>query len=165
MKHADRRVRKCAFDCLTQLHGSSIIKHWGPSSTVINNFWKISSQTILSIARQILDNRTSEDYLKSLLDLLSKILISRNTFLSSVMVKSSFFFLVYKAHEKIEYILLFYRILHMIIQKLMNVFKLVLPLKLRCWYHSVLQYLIFVQWQLNVLDTCVQKLNLQMKIA
>lgn len=74
-------------DCLTQLHGSAIIKHWGPSGTVMNNFWKISSQTILSIARQILDNRTNEDYLKSLLDILSKILISRNTFLGSAMVR------------------------------------------------------------------------------
>ncbi|KAL7314719.1 hypothetical protein PS15m_006255 [Mucor circinelloides] len=85
LRHVDRRVRRCAIDCLTQLHSPSIIKHWGSSSTVMSNFWKISSQTVLSIARQILDNRANEDYLKSLLDILSKILISRNTFLSSVM--------------------------------------------------------------------------------
>lgn len=86
MKHSDRRVRRSAADCLVQLHDSSIIVNWGPSVTLINNFWKISSQTILAIARQILDNRQNEDFLKSLLELLAKILISRNSFLRSTLV-------------------------------------------------------------------------------
>lgn len=89
MKHNDRRVRRSAIDCLTQLHDSSIIIHWGPSSTLINNFWKISSQTVLAIARQILDNRQNEELLKSLLELLAKILISRNNFLSGILVSCS----------------------------------------------------------------------------
>ncbi|KAG2213997.1 hypothetical protein INT47_001268 [Mucor saturninus] len=85
MKHSDRRVRRSAADCLIQLHDSSFIAHWGPSITLINNFWKISSQTVLAIARQILDNRQNEDFLKSLLELLAKILISRNSFLRSIL--------------------------------------------------------------------------------
>lgn len=91
MKHSDRRVRRSAVDCLIQLHDSSIIIHWGPSFTLIHNFWKISSQTVLAIARQILDNRQNEDLLKSLLELLAKILISRNSFLSGVMVNISWY--------------------------------------------------------------------------
>jgi neurofibromin 1 len=87
MKHNDRRVRRSAIDCLIQLHDPSIIKHWGPSSTLLFNFWRISSQTVLSMARQILDNRQNEDLLKSLLESLAKILVSRNIFLSGIMVK------------------------------------------------------------------------------
>jgi hypothetical protein len=89
MKHNDGRVRRCAVDCLIQLHDPSIIIHWGPSSTLINNFWKISSQTVLCIALQILDNRQNEELSKSLLELLAKILIARNNFLSGIMVSLS----------------------------------------------------------------------------
>ncbi|GAA5815422.1 hypothetical protein MFLAVUS_008930 [Mucor flavus] len=85
MKHNDRRVRRSAIDCLIQLHDPSIIKYWGPSSTLLYNFWRISSQTVLSMARQILDNRQNEDLLKSLLESLAKVLISRNIFLSGIM--------------------------------------------------------------------------------
>lgn len=90
MKHSDRRVRRSAMDCLIQLNDPSIIMHWGPSSTLINNFWKISSQTVVTIARQILDHRQNEELQKSLLELLAKILISRNSFLSSVTVSIFF---------------------------------------------------------------------------
>lgn len=84
MKHNDRRVRRCAVDCLIQLHDPSIITHWGPASSLVNNFWRISSQTVLFIARQILDNRLSEEMLKALLELLSKILMARNKFLVGI---------------------------------------------------------------------------------
>jgi hypothetical protein len=86
MKHSDRRVRRCAVDCLVQLNDPSIIMHWGPSSTLVNNFWKISSLTVVTIARQILDHRQNEELQKSLLELLAKILISRNSFLNSIVV-------------------------------------------------------------------------------
>lgn len=86
MKHNDRRVRRCAVDCLIQLHDPSIITHWGPASSLVNNFWRISSQTVLFIARQILDNRLSEEMLKALLELLSKILMARNKFLVGIVV-------------------------------------------------------------------------------
>ncbi|KAI9476341.1 MAG: hypothetical protein EXX96DRAFT_507481 [Benjaminiella poitrasii] len=83
-KHNDKRVRKSAIDCLIQLHDPSTIKYWGPILTQLNHFWRISSQVILSIARQILDNRQNEETSKSYLDLLAKILVSRNVYLESV---------------------------------------------------------------------------------
>ncbi|KAI8357236.1 hypothetical protein BD560DRAFT_197971 [Blakeslea trispora] len=88
LRYPDRRVRKAAMDCFSQLHSAENIFHWGPSSTLTNNFWKISSQTITTMARQILDFRQNEELSKNLLELLSKILVSRNTFLHNIMEPS-----------------------------------------------------------------------------
>jgi hypothetical protein len=127
MKHSDRRVRRCAVDCLVQLNDPSIIMHWGPSSSLMNNFWKISSQTVVTIARQILEHRQNEELQRFLLELLAKMLVSRNSFLSSIVVC----ILIGKLNiqitnsEKKNC-----RILHTKIQKLMNVFKQVLLLRL-----------------------------------
>ena len=87
IRHQDKRVQRCAVDCLIQLHDPTIIQHWGPATHLIQNFWRISSHTVLFISRQILDNRMNEDTLKQLLELLSKILLSRNAFLTQIMVK------------------------------------------------------------------------------
>ncbi|KAG0745150.1 hypothetical protein G6F62_003419 [Rhizopus arrhizus] len=85
MRHQDHRVRRAAVDCLTQLHNPSIIVHWGPSETIMANFWKISCQVVLSIARQILDiSRQTEPSMKILLDLLANILDARTTFLTDI---------------------------------------------------------------------------------
>ncbi|KAG1467326.1 hypothetical protein G6F56_004473 [Rhizopus delemar] len=82
IKHQDKNVRKAAIGCLTKLHDPSIILHWGPSKTIMSTFWKISSHSILSISRQILDNsRQSEESMRTLFDLLANILDSRNCFL------------------------------------------------------------------------------------
>lgn len=142
-------MRRCAVDCLTQLHGSSIIKHWGPSATVMSNFWKISSQTILSIARQILDNRTNEDYLKSLLDILSKILISRNTFLGSVMVSNKVQEHQGKKHMQMKHTHTHaHRRTHRLrIQKQMSVCKPASHWRLRYWCLCARLYLTFAPWQ------------------
>ena len=86
LRYPDRRIRNAAIDCLSQLHSAENVRHWGPSSTLTNNFWKISSQTIATMARQILDFRQNEELSKNLLELLSKILVSRNTFLRNIMV-------------------------------------------------------------------------------
>jgi neurofibromin 1 len=87
MRHQDHRVRRAAVDCLTQLHNPSIIVHWGPSETIMANFWKISCQVVLSIARQILDiSRQTEPYMKILLDLLANILDARTIFLTDISV-------------------------------------------------------------------------------
>ncbi|KAI8370897.1 hypothetical protein EDC96DRAFT_502763 [Choanephora cucurbitarum] len=88
LRYPDRRVRNAAIDCLSQLHSAENVRHWGPSSTLTNNFWKISSQTIATMARQILDFRQNEELSKNLLELLSKILVSRNTFLRNIMEMS-----------------------------------------------------------------------------
>lgn len=87
MKHQDRRMRQAAVDCLTQLHDPSTIIHWGPSNSIMSTFWKISSQVVSSIARQILDNtRQNEELMNALFDLLSNTLDARNSFLIDVSV-------------------------------------------------------------------------------
>lgn len=87
MKHQDKRVQRAVVDCLIQLHDPSIIVHWGPTNTIMTNFWKISSQAVISIARQILDTtRQDEELLRTLLDLLANILDSRNSFVIDVSV-------------------------------------------------------------------------------
>ncbi|RCI06233.1 Ras GTPase activating protein ira2, partial [Rhizopus stolonifer] len=84
LRYSDKRVRKATVDCLGQLHNAENIGHWGPSSTIVNNFWKVSCQTVTTIAYQVLDCRQNEGLSKCLLELLAKILVSRNSFLNSV---------------------------------------------------------------------------------
>lgn len=86
MRHNDRRIRKSAVDCLTLLNDPANIKHWGPPSAIIQSYWKISSQTKLTIARLVVDNRQYEELTKTLLELLAKIMLSRNNFLASIKV-------------------------------------------------------------------------------
>lgn len=86
MRHKDRRVRKNASDCLFLLNDATNIKHWGPDSSVATSYWKISSQTKHTIAHLLLDNRHNEDLSKSLLEMLAKLLVSRNAFLRSITV-------------------------------------------------------------------------------
>lgn len=89
MGHKDKRVRKNASDCLILLNDASHIKYWAPVASVASSFWKITSQTKQTMARFILDNRNSnEDLTKSLLEVLAKLLVSRNAFLRSATVKT-----------------------------------------------------------------------------
>ncbi|KAI8981655.1 hypothetical protein BDF20DRAFT_955314 [Mycotypha africana] len=84
MKYRDKRIRRSAAECIARFFEFEHIKQWGPSETLIVNFWKISSQTVLCLARQILDQRQSEEIIKSYLELLCKVLVSRNVFLRSL---------------------------------------------------------------------------------
>ncbi|KAI8994897.1 hypothetical protein BDB01DRAFT_714840 [Pilobolus umbonatus] len=84
LRHHEQRIRRCAMDCLIELHDSKFIRCWGPVESKISNFWKISFETVSSIARQILDTRQHEIVLKALLELLSKIMISRISFLNEI---------------------------------------------------------------------------------
>jgi hypothetical protein len=86
MKHNDRRIRKSAADCLVSLNDPGNIKYWG--TAVVPSFWKISSQSKLAMARFIVDNRQHEDLTRTILDLLGKILLSRNNFLASIKVRT-----------------------------------------------------------------------------
>ncbi|KAG1474757.1 hypothetical protein G6F57_010255 [Rhizopus arrhizus] len=100
MKHQDRRMRQAAVDCLTQLHDPSTIIHWGPSNSIMSTFWKISSQVVSSIARQILDNtRQNEELMNALFDLLSNTLDARNSFLIDVS-ESCVVHDLYDSHER-----------------------------------------------------------------
>lgn len=80
-QYPDNHIRQCAMDCLAKLHNINNIVHWGPKSTIMTNFWSISSQVIFSLARQMLDNKLNEDTVKALLALMMKLLEARNEFL------------------------------------------------------------------------------------
>ncbi|KAI9310474.1 hypothetical protein BX666DRAFT_2126182 [Dichotomocladium elegans] len=74
-------VRDCAAECLIRLHSPDCVMAWGPSHRYMEAFWRISSQVVYNIARQLLDTRESVTYIKKLLGILSKILAQRNDFL------------------------------------------------------------------------------------
>ncbi|KAI9491357.1 hypothetical protein BDB00DRAFT_874401 [Zychaea mexicana] len=74
-------VRDAAAECLSKLHAPDYIVAWGSSSRFIESFWKISSQVVFTLAKQLLDTRERDDGLKKLLDLLARILTLRNDFL------------------------------------------------------------------------------------
>lgn len=80
-------VRDAAAECLFKLHSSEAIVEWGNSDQFMEAFWKISSQIVFTVAKQLLDTRERNDSLKKLLDLLKKLLICRNDFLTLHQVK------------------------------------------------------------------------------
>ncbi|KAI7901148.1 uncharacterized protein BX663DRAFT_457281 [Cokeromyces recurvatus] len=74
-------IRDAAAVCLYKLHQPSYILEWSSSPNFIESFWKISSQVMFALAKQLLDNREKEDGLRRLLELLKKLFESRNEFL------------------------------------------------------------------------------------
>ncbi|CEP19674.1 hypothetical protein [Parasitella parasitica] len=82
-QHPVQRIRQGASELLVKLHQTDIIEVWGPSQQLIANFWKVSSPVVLVLARQILEIKSNDDNLKSALQLLIKLLKSRNVFLKS----------------------------------------------------------------------------------
>lgn len=80
-QHYDHIICQLASECLSKLHTAENIPHWGPKLRTMFSFWRISSQVVFVIAKQILDNKQGEEGLKSLLNLLTKLLLARNDFL------------------------------------------------------------------------------------
>lgn len=74
-------VRDAAAECLYKLHAPDYIMLWGTPDKYMESFWKISSQVLFTLAKQLLDSREKESGLRKLLDLLKRLLISRNKFL------------------------------------------------------------------------------------
>ncbi|KAG1177602.1 hypothetical protein G6F70_005649 [Rhizopus microsporus] len=72
-------VREAAADCLIKLHAPNYILSWGPSNHVMEVFWKLSSEVLYTLAKQILTER--DKGLRALLDLLRRLLTLRNEFL------------------------------------------------------------------------------------
>ncbi|KAF7721136.1 Ras GTPase activating protein ira2, partial [Apophysomyces ossiformis] len=85
VQHPDYTIHQGAGECLFKLHLSDYIVKWGPKASMMVNFWRISSQAVFALARQMLDNKRGEEGLKSLLDLLIKLLHARNDHLRSNM--------------------------------------------------------------------------------
>lgn len=74
-------VRDAAAECLYKLHTPDNIILWGLPDRFMESFWKISSQVLFTLAKQLLDSRERESGLRKLLDLLKRLLTLRNTFL------------------------------------------------------------------------------------
>ncbi|KAG1471849.1 hypothetical protein G6F56_001890 [Rhizopus delemar] len=72
-------VKDAAVDCLIKLHDTEAIFLWGPSGLFMESFWKISSQVLYTLAKQLLSEKNRG--LKSLLELLKRLLTLSNEFL------------------------------------------------------------------------------------
>ncbi|CEG79304.1 hypothetical protein RMATCC62417_13789 [Rhizopus microsporus] len=81
LREQDQYVRDAAAMCLFKLHSPDYILEWGSSPNFMESFWKISSQVVLTLAKQLLDTRERDDGIKRLLELLKKLFESRNEFL------------------------------------------------------------------------------------
>ncbi|KAI7862201.1 hypothetical protein BDF14DRAFT_1858538 [Spinellus fusiger] len=81
LRESNQAVRDAAAEALSKLHLPHYAFEWGPPESSMEVFWKISSQVLFVLAKQLLDNREKDDSLKKLLDLLKRLLISRNDFL------------------------------------------------------------------------------------
>ncbi|KAI9026450.1 hypothetical protein CLU79DRAFT_741805 [Phycomyces nitens] len=76
-----RSIREAAADCIYTLHQPSYIMSWGSPDLFMETFWKISSQVLFIIAKQLLDSRFKDSDTRKLLDLLKMLLEARNKFL------------------------------------------------------------------------------------
>ncbi|KAI9282283.1 hypothetical protein BY458DRAFT_429071 [Sporodiniella umbellata] len=72
-------LRDAASDCLTKLYAPDTIPQWGQPGAFMEPFWKISSQVLYTLAKKLLDEKSSES--KSLLELLKRLLTQSNEFL------------------------------------------------------------------------------------
>lgn len=83
LRDSSATVKTVASACLLSLQSSTYIPRWGPPDSIMETFWKISSNVVFNIAKQILEYREREEGLKMLLDLLRQLLEKRNEFLKN----------------------------------------------------------------------------------
>ncbi|KAI8078349.1 hypothetical protein BDF21DRAFT_43098 [Thamnidium elegans] len=81
LREQNQYVRDAAAMCLFKLHSPNYILEWSPTPNFMESFWRISSQVVFALAKQLLDNRERDDGLKRLLELLKRLFESRNEFL------------------------------------------------------------------------------------
>ncbi|KAF9111158.1 Ras GTPase activating protein ira2 [Mortierella sp. AM989] len=74
-------VRTTAGDVLLLLFNSRIIERWGSGSNLMVTFWNLSSDVIISIARQLMELSCTDDKARFLLELLQQLMSRRNIFL------------------------------------------------------------------------------------
>jgi hypothetical protein len=87
LREQNQYVRDAAAMCLFKLHSPNYILEWSAAPHFMESFWKISSQVVFTLAKQLLDNREKDDGLKRLLELLKRLFESRNEFLRIHQVK------------------------------------------------------------------------------
>lgn len=81
LRDTSTAVRDAAAECLYKLHEPAHIMLWGTLDHFMESFWKISSQVLFTLAKQLLDSREKDNELRKLLDLLKRLLTSRNQFI------------------------------------------------------------------------------------
>jgi neurofibromin 1 len=86
-QHPTQTIRLAAGELLIKIHQPDHIAQWGPQSTIMYNFWQISSQAVFVLARQMLEHKSNEENIKALLGLLHKLLKTRNAFLKANKVR------------------------------------------------------------------------------
>lgn len=74
-------IRTTAGEVLLQLFDSRIIERWGSGENLMITFWKLSSDVIISIARQLGELKCTDDKTRFLLELLQQLMTRRNMFL------------------------------------------------------------------------------------
>ncbi|KAF8979403.1 Ras GTPase activating protein ira2 [Entomortierella lignicola] len=74
-------IRTTAGDVLLQLFDSRIIERWGSGANLMITFWNLSSDVIISIARQLMELNCTDDKARFLLELLQQLMSRRNIFL------------------------------------------------------------------------------------
>ncbi|KAI8053543.1 hypothetical protein BDF21DRAFT_441145 [Thamnidium elegans] len=82
-QHPVQTIRQCAAELLVKMHQPDYIIHWGPTELLLPSFWKITSPAIFHLSRQMMDNKSNDNNLKGLLDLLIRLFKTRNVFLKS----------------------------------------------------------------------------------
>ncbi|KAF9922254.1 Ras GTPase activating protein ira2 [Linnemannia zychae] len=74
-------IRTTAGNVLLQLFDSRIIKRWGSGANLMVTFWNLSSDVIISIARQLMELKCTDERSRFLLELLQQLMSRRNIFL------------------------------------------------------------------------------------
>ncbi|KAF9431608.1 Ras GTPase activating protein ira2 [Entomortierella beljakovae] len=76
-------IRTTAGEVLLQLFDSRIIERWGSGANLMITFWNLSSDVIISIARQLMELSCTDDKTRFLLELLQHLMSRRNIFLKN----------------------------------------------------------------------------------
>ncbi|KAG0019213.1 Ras GTPase activating protein ira2 [Podila clonocystis] len=74
-------IRTTAGEVLLQLFDSRIIERWGSGANLMVTFWNLSSDVIISVARQLMELKCTDEKARFLLELLQQLMSRRNIFL------------------------------------------------------------------------------------
>ncbi|KAI7870568.1 hypothetical protein BDF14DRAFT_1771252 [Spinellus fusiger] len=81
LRDPSQPIRDTAAACIYRFHSPDYILMWGPPDRSMETFWKISSQVLLIISKQLLSVRQKDLGIKRLLNLLKSLLVSRNEYI------------------------------------------------------------------------------------
>lgn len=80
-------IRTTAGEVLLQLFDSRIIERWGSGANLMATFWNLSSDVIISVARQLMELKCTDEKARFLLELLQQLMSRRNIFLRDHQVR------------------------------------------------------------------------------